>query len=1150
MASPPRAARASMPPSPSSPRPYAPSTPGPSHPRPVPSSSRPVPVRPPPPPPPPPTQPTTVKLSPSGLRNFAFRLTHPPEIPSDLVSPIPPSSQTPSARAKGKARAHWWSWDLATWGIQPHYKVSLEDVLARKHLPPLGLKDFEEWLLFVDGAPENLYFILWLRAYTTRYGRWTSSLKSSAETKRAKRKQRHSQDLTFNTHPPPPAPLQPPMLHHPNPLQPGSSHHMPSGRERPFPSLGLAISFLSTSSALQPALGHSQPSSPTAVSSPTSPGAQDAGEGHEHLDGRGTDRRFRPYAPSPPPLPPNPSLALFYLRAKETFFAPGAPYDLNIGSNVLGAFFPTEDEKAGARSSRHDTGDPYDALRNLSSKDFQRISKGANSLGGKLPPPPDPQVFDEIKDIVEGRLKASLERLVVATYNNVGMSRAYCGNAGGMVIGIITSGPPLAASFSLHASRWWRIFALPGMWLGLTIFISALYGVCMMIYIFGDLRQLRSFELSRPAISNPKPLRSDPLSVHRESLKNITRNPSKPPSPTGVTFTNPFPTSGGPATFSITPSPTTSVLPDSKRSLPALDLGAPSEKAVPRKMSLPTGLFFGSRARAEQDETERERFERMLREATTPLTHPPVMPPPPRVRPASVSEAALDPLESSPCLPTLTIVPPERVHFDHGKRKSLDGAALEVTRACDNEEIEEEGVSDEGYTSDSSCGSSGSDSESDEDEDEDEDECVDPTQRTRRRRRRRRPAIEVSDAFYDEHPSPEGPATAPADWFPSSLERAARMNPIRDCPGPVPPHVSGFTSSNTSSYLASSRGSAATHGKKKPPPTPGRDPLWPDYDGNGESPSAWAQWMQRDADDGRRAERSDQQHEPLPGTAMFIRPYAYDASEPWVAGCGPDDLEKGLRHRAAGGPVGGDGFDFDGLPARTTFSVTLKPSAPHLKEDAKGKGATDRASSPAPSQGTRSDLGSAIDAERCGWLARQWWQALEFLQRHCSPDNVVQVLRQRRSRERAEASKEEEKAGARGDTRKGEREREKGKKKEEKGWDRETKEKEKEEKEKGGERDVEKAVEPAPQEPAARRNQPCPAPNRPLAPAGEPECEVNGWRRRLRRVYLSVPAFAAPLTPVLNPLVGRAQWEIVVRSATAALVISLAVVGGLLGVPE
>src|SRR5579863_4572517 len=30
--------------------------------------------------------------------------------------------------------------------------------------------------------------------------------------------------------------------------------------------------------------------------------------------------------------------------------------------------------------------------------------------------------------------------------------------------------------------------------------------VCMMVYIFGDLRQLRKFELSRPRISAPKPL--------------------------------------------------------------------------------------------------------------------------------------------------------------------------------------------------------------------------------------------------------------------------------------------------------------------------------------------------------------------------------------------------------------------------------------------------------------------------------------------------------------------------------------------------------------------------------------------------------------------------------------------------------------------
>lgn len=40
--------------------------------------------------------------------------------------------------------------------VTPVFDVTLDDVLNRKHLPPLGLKDFEEWLLFVDRTPQNL----------------------------------------------------------------------------------------------------------------------------------------------------------------------------------------------------------------------------------------------------------------------------------------------------------------------------------------------------------------------------------------------------------------------------------------------------------------------------------------------------------------------------------------------------------------------------------------------------------------------------------------------------------------------------------------------------------------------------------------------------------------------------------------------------------------------------------------------------------------------------------------------------------------------------------------------------------------------------------------------------------------------------------
>ncbi|KAI0071694.1 hypothetical protein K474DRAFT_1606486 [Panus rudis PR-1116 ss-1] len=75
------------------------------------------------------TQPKTVKLSPKALLTLPYRLVHPPPVKNKVPS----------------------------WSITPQFKINLQDVLDRKHLPPLGLKDFEEWLLFVDNCAENLY---------------------------------------------------------------------------------------------------------------------------------------------------------------------------------------------------------------------------------------------------------------------------------------------------------------------------------------------------------------------------------------------------------------------------------------------------------------------------------------------------------------------------------------------------------------------------------------------------------------------------------------------------------------------------------------------------------------------------------------------------------------------------------------------------------------------------------------------------------------------------------------------------------------------------------------------------------------------------------------------------------------------------------
>jgi hypothetical protein len=55
---------------------------------------------------------------------------------------------------------------------------------------------------------------------------------------------------------------------------------------------------------------------------------------------------------------------------------------------------------------------------------------------------------------------------------------------------------------------------------------------------------------------------------------------------------------------------------------------------------------------------------------------------------------------------------------------------------------------------------------------------------------------------------------------------------------------------------------------------------------------------------------------------------------------------------------------------------------------------------------------------------------------------------------------------------------------------------------------------------------------------------IESQHRHVRHV----PAFG-PLTKVLSPVISRAQWEIVVRSAFVALFLSLIIVGSLLAVP-
>ncbi|KAG0142328.1 hypothetical protein CROQUDRAFT_662703 [Cronartium quercuum f. sp. fusiforme G11] len=66
--------------------------------------------------------------------------------------------------------------------------VNLSDILDGQHLPPLTLCEFEDYLVHVEHAPENLYFYFWLQDYTKKYRRWETiqaqlDLKKNMESK-------------------------------------------------------------------------------------------------------------------------------------------------------------------------------------------------------------------------------------------------------------------------------------------------------------------------------------------------------------------------------------------------------------------------------------------------------------------------------------------------------------------------------------------------------------------------------------------------------------------------------------------------------------------------------------------------------------------------------------------------------------------------------------------------------------------------------------------------------------------------------------------------------------------------------------------------------------------------------------------------------
>ena len=457
----------------------------------------------------------------------------------------------------------------------------------------------------------------------------------------------------------------------------------------------------------------------------------------------------------------------------------------------------------------------------------------------------------------------------------------------------------------------------------------------MMIYIFGDLRQLRSFELVRPPISDPQPHPSPSA-----SMASLYQPRSVPNAPIPVQFNVPF------------------RIPRRQSSVPEISHPIPVKP-----------VDFGGR--------------------TTVSSEKPKL--------SIITPASRFSEDSDVQMPQRVFTRPQRA----SQECDIEIASVQYT--------DEDEAHDSGY--------------------EDGDE------RSEHRRPAATPCIEISDAFYDEHPAPEGPATAS---FPA-----------------------------------------------------GRPPLWPDYDSSEEGE--------------------------VTVTASFIHPFSYD-----IKGEVGDDVEAG-RSIASRQPV--DPFDFDALPPKRPRFATGRYRG-QVDRHLRGQNAdTKNVKNSGKLRGAMDSLDKWASLGPKGLLSR--WQT------RCSPGNVVRVHIEREVNGVPVCIAEIEK---------------------EKGW--------------GigwGIAADSSESEMSPTETFGNSAftfpnlVPSPSAASPTTPTVVSECYAEklggketdvklGWTVRFRKVR-AVPAFAVPLTPVLNPVVTRAQWEIVVRSALIAAVVVCVVVGGLTGAP-
>ncbi|KAG8954977.1 hypothetical protein FRC04_010461 [Tulasnella sp. 424] len=172
--------------------------------------------------------------------------------------------------------------------------------------------------------------------------------------------------------------------------------------------------------------------------------------------------KYNAHAASPQAQSYNPQLALSFARARSTFLSAQSPLAINIESK--NAIFPPDCKY------------------------------------------PNPDALNGAKHEVEAMLRESL---------NIFITTRAQGNAGFFhLISVCTFGilctltglvPILLQIYRGESAgvRSVRLASIPPFWIGMVAFLGAAHGVCPIVWMFGEGRQLRGYELARPQISAP-----------------------------------------------------------------------------------------------------------------------------------------------------------------------------------------------------------------------------------------------------------------------------------------------------------------------------------------------------------------------------------------------------------------------------------------------------------------------------------------------------------------------------------------------------------------------------------------------------------------------------------------------------------------------